>query len=975
MVFSRLVTLLTFYVGHCTAQTLFPVQRDEYITHSLVPSEDDSCTEDEQSTSGISYTLYGATYDGYFACTNGLVSFSDSFVSFTPYAFPVSNVPLVAPFWADVDLRLCNPLEHEGCSYHKHYVGEEANIIDSVIQTQFGYPSFEAVGAIVQTWDQVGYYNRKSDLKNTFQTVIVTNEVETFACFYYEQIEWVTGEYSYAPAQCGFDAGDDENHVTIPGSLTEDIRDVEGHSFCFRISDEVICQAGEVRENGECVPAGCSYFPNQISNQESLGAGVITASNSANACNSSGVEESGNSCTLSCASGYQPTYSAGGEELVATCVSGSFLFYDNDGSVVDPTSTALCQQVDLVISAPDVIETYEAAALASATSPISVSLTAPPTGIVIVQATVNDTSEVMVSPTNMTFTAANYNLQQSVSITAVGDGLDDGDINWILTFEVVDSDESLPSQPFFNLAPATLPGVTYDVEGLVIAPRPLSSSNDQHQTSESDTYGREYFDLVLSGEPAATTTVVCSSSDPLEGVVTSATTGEETGTFVFTSDNWDTPVRVRIAGVADDVKEDSASYSVSCTASSPCTDSDSNSTVTCFDGETSSSFSLVNYDRNEVGVVLDMSTLVDYDTDSECSANQPASLISCPMTPSGCGTVRLIQGAPAATVSVVLLSEPYTAGAEVVVTASVTPADSASTINAAITITPATFDSSNWNVPQEISISLADVESADQPPSDVPLEISFFVDGDSTTDGGFGGTYGGYSDCADDEDCFNLKYGTVANTQSMCGLFQTNRTIIEYIASPDDGDDTDNGGLPDSAIYGIIGGVLGLIIVIILIILILACEREKKIRKLREEEAQVKNDRLDAADHLEIDFRLDNENDLDIDQLSSQLNEVNQRLARERNKLKAENELLAAKAGESGISSTLADTEDANQLVNQIKQLKVDNDRLREMSNAPTRPKRKKPKTKKADFGQSAQGQPVREYEMSKMNKDNEGRV
>ena len=210
-------------------QLVFPIPREVYATnHSRLTSQDDACSGQAKTTDGVVYTFYGEDYIDYFPCTNGIIAFHAPYRQYTPIPFPQSSSPLVAPFWADVDLTTCNSLTGVGCSFYTHYTGDDAGVIDERIQNEFGYPSFQADGVIVQTWDQVGHWNRVTEDRNTFQAIVASNQQETFACFYYQTIEWISGDFSYAPAQCGFDAGDLENEVTIPGSGSEDVYD-----FCL----------------------------------------------------------------------------------------------------------------------------------------------------------------------------------------------------------------------------------------------------------------------------------------------------------------------------------------------------------------------------------------------------------------------------------------------------------------------------------------------------------------------------------------------------------------------------------------------------------------------------------------------------------------------------------------------------------------------------------------------------------------------
>ena len=72
---------------------------------------------------------------------------------------------------------------------------------------------------------------------NTFQCVLATNEFESFAIFLYEDVQWTTGDSSGGDdglggneAVAGITAGDGVNFVTIPGSLTPDIINIDNTS-------------------------------------------------------------------------------------------------------------------------------------------------------------------------------------------------------------------------------------------------------------------------------------------------------------------------------------------------------------------------------------------------------------------------------------------------------------------------------------------------------------------------------------------------------------------------------------------------------------------------------------------------------------------------------------------------------------------------------------------------------------------------
>lgn len=54
---------------------------------------------------GFPFHLYGQNYFSAYINTNGNITFGQPYTSFTAAGFPLNGYAMVAPFWADVDLR------------------------------------------------------------------------------------------------------------------------------------------------------------------------------------------------------------------------------------------------------------------------------------------------------------------------------------------------------------------------------------------------------------------------------------------------------------------------------------------------------------------------------------------------------------------------------------------------------------------------------------------------------------------------------------------------------------------------------------------------------------------------------------------------------------------------------------------------------------------------------------------------------
>ncbi|RKF18897.1 nidogen [Alginatibacterium sediminis] len=175
---------------------------------------------------------FGEVHDTFFINSNGNITFNDGFTTFTPQPFPLDRIAdgggceecgddgepapqallaepepdylsMIAPFWADVDVR-------DGG------------------QIFLGAPDQNSIAV---TWKDVAGYGLDSEQTNSFQLVLI-NRDDTGAGnfdveFRYDQIEWTTGSASGGvAAQVGYDAGDGENHFTLPGSRSEAVRDL-----------------------------------------------------------------------------------------------------------------------------------------------------------------------------------------------------------------------------------------------------------------------------------------------------------------------------------------------------------------------------------------------------------------------------------------------------------------------------------------------------------------------------------------------------------------------------------------------------------------------------------------------------------------------------------------------------------------------------------------------------------------------------
>jgi uncharacterized delta-60 repeat protein len=171
------------------------------------------------------------------------------------------------------------------------------------------------------------------------------------------------------------------------------------------------------------------------------------------------------------------------------------------------------------------------------TGTFTVVLDAQPTSDVVISATSADTGEVTVSPATLTFTAANWNTPQTVTITGVNDSLSDGNQTTNVTVSVVDGSSD---DAFDSVADQVMAVTTSDDDSAGV-----SATQSDGSTTTTEIGGTDTFTVVLNTQPSSDVVISVTSSDTGEAVVSPAT-------LTFTAANWDTPQTVTITGVDDD---------------------------------------------------------------------------------------------------------------------------------------------------------------------------------------------------------------------------------------------------------------------------------------------------------------------------------------------------------------------------------------------------------------------------------------
>ncbi|MBD0778264.1 gliding motility-associated C-terminal domain-containing protein [Maribacter sp. ANRC-HE7] len=181
------------------------------------------------------------------------------------------------------------------------------------------------------------------------------------------------------------------------------------------------------------------------------------------------------------------------------------------------------------------------------TDNLSVVLDAQPLSDVVINITSLDTGEGTVAPANLTFTNANWNTPQTVTVTGVNDTAVDNDQTYDVRFRVVDASSDDDFDPVLN-QDVSVTNVDDDIPGFTVVASGGSTLTNETGTSDS-------FTVVLDAQPLTDVVIDVTSLDTDEGTV-------DLANLTFTNANWNTPQIVTVTGVDDAVVDGDQTYNV-----------------------------------------------------------------------------------------------------------------------------------------------------------------------------------------------------------------------------------------------------------------------------------------------------------------------------------------------------------------------------------------------------------------------------
>lgn len=165
---------------------------------------------------GFTLSFFGNTYSQFFINSDGSITFTKGLFQFTPTSPQGAALPIISPFFADVDTT---------------------NPASGVIYLRMDIPN-----EVIVTWDQVGYFAGNVDKLDTFQLVLRgpgynVPAAEGQVGFFYGAVQWEVGDASggvdgfcpqglgppdCVPAAVGFGDGNSNGQV-LDGSTANGI--------------------------------------------------------------------------------------------------------------------------------------------------------------------------------------------------------------------------------------------------------------------------------------------------------------------------------------------------------------------------------------------------------------------------------------------------------------------------------------------------------------------------------------------------------------------------------------------------------------------------------------------------------------------------------------------------------------------------------------------------------------------------------
>jgi hypothetical protein len=190
------------------------------------------------------------------------------------------------------------------------------------------------------------------------------------------------------------------------------------------------------------------------------------------------------------------------------------------------------------------------------TAAFTVQLNTLPTGNVVIALLSSDTTEGTVSPAQLTFTPANWNAEQTVTVTGQDDAVQDGNQMYMIRLTIHESTTDTTGYAALDPPDVAVLNTDNETAGYTV-------SNISGSTTEAG--GTAAFTVKLNSEPSGNVIIDAASSDTTEGKVSPAQ-------LTFTPLNWNAAQTVTVTGQDDMVQDGNQMYMIQLTVNAGTTD-------------------------------------------------------------------------------------------------------------------------------------------------------------------------------------------------------------------------------------------------------------------------------------------------------------------------------------------------------------------------------------------------------------------
>ena len=219
----------------------------------IFPANDDGSTN-ALPLPGI-FPYFDNNHRQIYLANNGLFSFLGPISTFVPDPFPLGDGRrLVAGFWSDIDTR--GNIPSGNTVYYQIHGTQSGRVLfdKATAYVRAYFPSERAFSpsmVITGTWYRVGAFPAQTNRTNTFQIVLATDEIRSFAFLLYYDLQWASPGSNGVGGQAGFNAGDGLVFQMLPNSRTSNVTLLASTSnvnvpglFVYRIDTDTIGSGG-----------------------------------------------------------------------------------------------------------------------------------------------------------------------------------------------------------------------------------------------------------------------------------------------------------------------------------------------------------------------------------------------------------------------------------------------------------------------------------------------------------------------------------------------------------------------------------------------------------------------------------------------------------------------------------------------------------------------------------------------------------